>query len=99
MFCFPKSRIKENGGNFAVLRKFCIFTHFNFSFLSETIATHTRRLGDSCRTTVRMEACTKNVEATERFKQEVEQHCKEPVNGQFEDCTKEVLPGDGKQQC
>jgi len=23
----------------------------------------------------------------------VEQHCKEPVNGQFEDCTKEVLPG------
>jgi len=23
----------------------------------------------------------------------VEQHHKEPVNGQFEDCTKEVLPG------
>ena len=23
----------------------------------------------------------------------VEQHYKEPVNGQFEDCTKEVLPG------
>ena len=34
------------------------------------------------------------VEAIEfRFKQLVEQHCKEPVNGQFEDCTKEVLPG------
>jgi len=28
-----------------------------------------------------------------KFKQLVEQHCKEPVNGQFEDCTKEVLPG------
>ena len=33
------------------------------------------------------------VEANERFKQPVEQHYKEPVNGQFEDCTKEVLPG------
>ena len=34
------------------------------------------------------------VEAIEfRFKQLVEQHCKEPVNGQFEDCTIEVLPG------
>ena len=43
--------------------------------------------------TVRMEASTKNVEAIERFKQLVEQHYKEPVNGQFEDCTKEVLPG------
>ena len=29
----------------------------------------------------------------EGFKQLVEQHYKEPVNGQFEDCTKEVLPG------
>ena len=33
------------------------------------------------------------VEAIERFKQQVEQHYKEAVNGQFEDCTKEVLPG------
>ena len=32
------------------------------------------------------------VEATERFKQLVEQHYKEPVNGQFKDCAKEVLP-------
>jgi len=40
-----------------------------------------------------MEASTKNVEAIERFKQLVEQHYKEPVNGQSEDCTKEVLPG------
>ena len=31
------------------------------------------------------------VKATERFKQLVEQHYKEPVNGQFEDCIKEVL--------
>ena len=46
--------------------------------------------------TVRMEASTKNVEAIERFKrfkQLVEQHYKEPVNGQIEDCTEEVLPG------
>lgn len=42
--------------------------------------------------TVRMETSTKNVEAIERFKQLVEQHYKEPVNGQFEDCTKDVLP-------
>jgi len=40
-----------------------------------------------------MEASTQNVEAIERFKQLVEQHYKEPVNGQFEDCTKEVLLG------
>ena len=40
-----------------------------------------------------MEASTKNVEAIERFKQLVEQHNKEPVKEQFEDCTKEVLPG------
>ena len=33
------------------------------------------------------------VEAIGRFKQLVEQHYNEPVNGQFEDCTKEVLPG------
>ena len=33
------------------------------------------------------------VEATERFKQLVEQHYKEPVNGQFKDCAKEVLSG------
>ena len=33
------------------------------------------------------------VEAIERFKQLVEQHYKEPVNGQFEDCVKEVLSG------
>jgi len=40
-----------------------------------------------------MEASTKNVEAIESFKQLVEQHYKEPVNGQFKHCTKEVLPG------
>lgn len=39
-----------------------------------------------------MEASTKNVEAIEGFKQLVEQHYNEPVNGQLEDCTKEVLP-------
>ena len=50
--------------NFAILRKFCILTHFNF------------------------------VETIERFKQLVEQHCKEPVNRQFEDSGREeVLPG------
>jgi len=30
------------------------------------------------------------MKAIERFKQLVEQRYKEPVNGQFEDCTKEV---------
>ena len=40
-----------------------------------------------------MEASTKNVEAIEEFMQLVEQHYNQPVNGQFEDCTKEVLPG------
>ena len=33
------------------------------------------------------------VEAIERFKHLVEQHYKEPVNEQLEDCTKEVLSG------
>ena len=38
------------------------------------------------------------VEAIKRFKQLVEQHCKEPVNGQFEDLgTKEALPGVGTE--
>ena len=38
---------------------------------------------------------TKNVEPIERSKQLVKQHYmyKKPVNGQFEDCTKEVLRG------
>ena len=40
-----------------------------------------------------MEASTKNVQAIERFTQLVEQHYNEPVNGQFEDCTEEMLPG------
>ena len=34
------------------------------------------------------------MEAFERFSQRVEQHYREPVNGQFEDGTKEVLPGE-----
>ena len=33
------------------------------------------------------------VEVIERFMQLVEQHYKESVDGQFENCTKEVLPG------
>ena len=33
------------------------------------------------------------IEAIERFRQPMERQYKEPVNGQFEDCTKEVLPG------
>ena len=62
-------------------------THFNFAFLSET------HLESPVETTVRMEASTKNVEPIEIFRQLVEQHYKESVSGQFEDCTKEVLPG------
>ena len=34
------------------------------------------------------------MEAFERFSQRVEQHYREPANGQFEDGTKEVLPGE-----
>ena len=34
------------------------------------------------------------MEAFERFSQRVEQHYREPVNGQFEDGTKDVLPGE-----
>ena len=33
------------------------------------------------------------MEAVERLNQLVEQHYREPVNGQFEDCTKDLLPG------
>ena len=42
--------------------------------------------------TVGMETSTNNVEAIERFKELVERHYKEPVNGQFDDCSKDVLP-------
>ena len=44
-------------------------------------------------TTKQFSQCPQAVhESNWTFKQLVEQHCKEPVNGQFEDCTKEVLP-------
>ena len=80
--------------NFAILRKCCILTHFNFAFLSKA---HLEILEEA---TVRMEASTKNVEAIERFKQRVEQHYKESVNGQSEDCMYKrnvTCSGDGKQ--
>lgn len=35
----------------------------------------------------------KNAKAIERYKQPMEQHYREPVSGQFEDCTKQVLRG------
>ena len=70
--------------NFAIFHKFCILTDFNFALFSET------HLEIPVEATVRMEASTKNVKA---INQRVEQHYKEPVNGQFEDCTKEELPG------
>ena len=41
-----------------------------------------------------MGTSSKNMETIERFKQLGEQHYREPVNGQVEDCTKEVLPGE-----
>ena len=71
--------------NFAILRKFCILTHFIFAFLSETHFISLSMLFSMSLNLI--------VEAIERFKQQVEQHYKEAVNGQFEDCTKEVLPG------
>ena len=49
---------------------------------------------------MRIEASCKNVEAIKRFMQLEDQHYKEPVNGQFEDCMyKRVATssGDGKQ--
>lgn len=39
---------------------------------------------------LRLDTCTMKVESIERFKRLVEQNYKEPVNGQFDDCTKEV---------
>ena len=41
--------------------------------------------------TVRMEAVSENNQAVERFKELVQHHYKEPTNGKFDDCTKEVL--------
>ena len=68
-----------------MLRKFCILIHFIFTFLNET---HFISLPMLFNKTLNLIP-----EAIERFKQLVEQHYKEPVNGQLEDCTKEVLPG------
>ena len=41
-----------------------------------------------------METSSENSQAMERFKElvHVHRHYKKPVNGQFDDCTKEVLP-------
>ena len=60
--------------NFAICENFAFFI---FAFLSET------NLEIPVDAAIRMEASTKNVEASERFKQLVEQHYKEPVNGQL----------------
>lgn len=40
-----------------------------------------------------MVTTSKNLDVVEIFKQLVEQHYREPINGRFEDCTKEVQPG------
>ena len=71
--------------NFAILRKFCTLTHFIFAVLSETHFISLSMLFVMSLNLI--------IEAIERFKQPMEQHYKEPVNGRFEDCTKEVLPG------
>ena len=65
--------------------------HANFAFLSET---HFISLSMLFNVSLNLIG-----EAIERFRQLVKQHYKEPVNGQFEDCTKEVATwsGDGKQ--
>jgi len=73
--------------NFTILPKCGILTRFKFAFLSE------RHLEIPVKATVRMEPSAKSIEPIERFKQLEEQHYKEPVNGQFEDCTREVPPG------
>lgn len=51
-----------------------------------TVTTYTRRFRDRLDTFLK-----KKVEAIERFKRRVEQNYKEPVNGQFDDFTTEVL--------
>ena len=84
------------------MRSAALFTRFLLSRGADVFVTvkdaHLRRsplaqggLEIPVEATVRMETSTKNVEAIERFEQLVEQHYREPVNGQFEDCTKEVL--------
>ena len=76
--------------NFAILQKFCILTHSNFAFLSDTHFISLSLFDMSLNLIV---------EAIERFKQLVEQHYKEPVNEEFEDCIKEVLPGVETESC
>ena len=46
----------------------------------------------SVKVTVRMETSNENSQAMERFKELVHHHYKGPVNGQFDDCKKEMLP-------
>lgn len=43
--------------------------------------------------TAGMVTTSKNLDVVERFKQLMELHYREPINGRFEDCTKEVQPG------
>ena len=57
-------------------------THFIFAILSETHFISSSMLINMSLNLI--------VEVIEML---VEQHYKESVNGQFEDCTKEVLPG------
>ena len=71
--------------NFAILRKLCILAHFIFVFLSETHFISLSMLFNM--------SLIFFVEAIGRFKQLVEQQYKDLVNGQLEDCTKEVLSG------
>ena len=65
--------------------KMCILTHFIIAFLSETHFISLSMLFNMSLNLI--------VEAIERFQQLVEQHYKESVNEQFEDCKREVLPG------
>ena len=48
--------------------------------------------------TASMESSSKNIQAVERFKSLVELSYKEPVNGNFNDCTSEILKELGAEE-
>ena len=48
--------------------------------------------------TASMESSSKNIQAIERFKYLVELSYKEPVNGNFKDCTSEILKELGAEE-
>ena len=48
--------------------------------------------------TASMESSSKNIQAVERVKSLVELSCKEPVNGNFNDCSSEIVKELGAEE-